>query len=79
MATNGGSACKPAYGASTKFNFTEYYALNTSTTDQYVVCNFANFSIGDSSAQPTDGLFVAFDAGASPGTTGRCWSSARWG
>ena len=31
MATNGGSACKPAFGASTKFNFTEYYALNNGT------------------------------------------------
>jgi len=69
LSTNGGAACKPAYGASTKFNFTEYYALNNSTTDQYVVCSFANFSVGSSStAQPVKGIYFSFDAGATPGT-----------
>jgi len=74
MATNGGSACKPAYGASTKFNFTEYYALNNGTTDQYVVCNFNNWSVNpvDSTALALEMLAVYFNSGATTGGTAVC-------
>jgi len=70
MSSNAGGACKPAYGASTKFNFTELYALNTSTTDQYLVCNFTDLTIAPftSNAQPIDMLRVFVVSGASAGT-----------
>jgi len=69
LSTNAGGACKPAYGASDKFTFTELYAQNIGTTDQYLVCNFANFTISTGQlAAPIDELRVWAGAGATPGT-----------
>jgi len=70
MSTNAGGACKPAYGASNKFTFTEFYAHNIGTTDQYLVCNFANFTVGAASqaAQAVTMLRVFVGAGSIAGT-----------
>jgi len=68
MTTSGGSACKPAYGASTKFVFTELYALNTGTTDQYLVCGFANWALTGPAAKPPNIVAVYVAAGTTSGT-----------
>ena len=69
LSTNGGGACKPAYGASPNFTFTELYAQNIGTADQYVVCNFANFGKGyDMTTVGVYSLVVNFSAGATAGT-----------
>ena len=69
LSTSAGSACKPAYGASTRFNFTELYARNNGTTDEYLVCGFANWSFtGVGSARPLKSLSIWVNTGAAGGT-----------
>jgi len=79
LSTSGGSACKPAYGASTKFNFTELYALNNSTTDQYLVCGFANWSFaGDGASRPITFISMFVNTGAAGGTVTCVAKMAYW-
>lgn len=66
LSTNGGAACKPAYGASTSFAFRTSYAENIGTTDQYVVCHFPNWDLGP--PQGLESLQLYMTAGAYPGT-----------
>jgi hypothetical protein len=69
MSTNGGGACHAAASGPTSFKFTNTSVENTGTTDQYVICGFADFTIsGDQSALPIDTLKVYLGSGAYAGT-----------
>jgi hypothetical protein len=69
MSTNGGGACHAAASGPTSFKFTNTSVENTGTTDQYLICGFADFTISNAQeALPIDTFKVYFGAGAYPGT-----------
>ena len=69
MSTNGGAACHAAASGPTSFKFTNTSVENTGTTDQYVICGFADLTISEGQvAQPIDTLKLYLGSGAYAGT-----------
>jgi hypothetical protein len=83
MSTSGGGSCHAAGAGSTSVRYTNTYAENIGTTDQYLVCALTNWDVGHDindidKAQSPEQLRVFVSAGAYAGTATCAAQMAGW-